>query len=596
MCGIVAYVGSQKVGKALFQGLKCLEYRGYDSAGVALLQGEKIKVLRRVGQVDSIEACQKLEGSAGIGHTRWATHGGVKKENAHPHTCGQFSIVHNGIIENYLELKYELLDLGHTFSSETDSEVIVHLLCEYYEGDFITAVQKTLKRLKGSFALCILCVNAPATVVCARQKNPLILGHGRGEYYAASDLSALYLCDEIYPLCDGEIAVITAKKIGLYSFDLVEKTPVFCQNTVGENCADKAGFQHFTLKEIYEVPSAVKRTALAFDRQKAADLWSGVGAVTGAVTGTVDRLGKRRVTRVYIVGSGTAYHSGVVGGAVLERALKIPVSVELSSEFCYRKPLLDRTTLVIAVSQSGETADTLMASRLAIQKGARLAVITNVAYSTLARMTSDCFVTQAGVEVGVAATKTYAAQLAIFYAFLSVIRGKSTRFLLDFPRKIDKIWQKVDQIQALCKKLNEFTNVYFIGRGLDYGSAIEGSLKLREISYIPSAGYASGELKHGSLALMDKNTAVVAIITQTTLKEKSKNAVHEARSRGAFVVAITPFDDIPANEVIKLPRLPQKYAPLSACIPLQLIAYYTAVARGHNPDKPRNLAKSVTVE
>ena len=580
MCGIIAYTGNRQAAGLLFDGLKKLEYRGYDSAGIAVLNGQYLSCVKRVGRVSAIlDACE-LQGNSGVGHTRWATHGGAEDKNAHPHTCGKFTVVHNGIIENYASLQGELCERGHTFSSDTDSETVAHLLSDYYEGDFLKAVKQTVNLLKGSFALCILCKDYPEQIVCVRQKSPLIVGFDATGAYAASDIPALGECKKIRILADGEIALLRKNGIRLFDFALNPKPLSFTDNRVTSSQTDMGGYSHYMLKEIYETPCAVTHTADAFDVRSAAKLKGEVG----------------RFSHAYIVGCGTAYHSGVTGAYLLEKALKIPVTAELASEFCYRKPLLGKNTLVVAVSQSGETADTLSAVRLAKRQGARLVVITNVSYSSLAALADYCFLTQAGVEVGVAATKTYAGQLTVFYALSAFLQDKSYAFLPKFPVYCSKIFKKSEQIECLAASLARTQNVYFLGRGLDYASAIEGSLKLREVSYIAGAGYASGELKHGSIALMDKNAVVIALVTQKTLKEKSKNAVNEVRSRGASVIAVTPFTDIPCEKTVLLPVCPQKYYPLLTQLPLQLLAYYTAVKRGLNPDRPRNLAKSVTVE
>ncbi len=580
MCGIIAYTGKRQAAKILFDGLKQLEYRGYDSAGIAVQNGQYLSFIKRAGRVDNIADALALQGTCGVGHTRWATHGGAEDKNAHPHTCGKFTVVHNGIIENYAQIKENLSELGHTFCSDTDSETAAHLLSAYYEGDFLQAVKKAVARLKGSFALCITCTDFPNKVVCVRQNSPLIIGRDESGSYAASDIPALGKCKKICVLSDGEIALLTKDNVALFDFSLHPIVVKMTENAVRAVATDKGEFAHYMLKEIYEAPFAVQKTAELFDIESAEKLKGKI----------------KRFSRVYIVGCGTAYHSGVTGALLLEKALKIPVSAELASEFCYRKPLLSKDCLVLAVSQSGETADTLSAGRLAKKKGACLCVITNVSHSTLARLADYCFLTQAGVEVGVAATKTYCAQLSLFYALSAFFSGKSYNFLKKFPAACKKIQDKNSQIQALSERLAKSKTVYFLGRGADYASAVEGSLKLREVSYIAGAGYAAGELKHGSIALMDENAVVVAIITQNALKEKSKNAVNEVRSRGAKVIAVTPFDDIPAEEKILLPALPQKYYPLISQIPLQLLAYYTAVRLGLDPDKPRNLAKSVTVE
>lgn len=580
MCGIIAYTGKKQAAPVLFDGLKKLEYRGYDSAGIAVLNGGYLSCVKRAGNVDSIADARKLVGNCGVGHTRWATHGGAKDKNAHPHTCGKFTIVHNGIIENYAVIKSFLTGMGHVFCSDTDSETIAHLLSEYYAGDLSDAVRKTLAAIEGAFSLCILCSDFPDEIVCAKKRSPLIAGIGADGAYAASDLPALRACKKIRVLRDGEVAVLHADGIEFYDFEMHSLPLSMTENEcLWDFISEKGGYPHYMLKEIEEVPTAIGNTEKNFSFAEAKRL-------------------KERVSDfsfVYLVGCGTAYHSAMTGALLLERALRVPVIAESAGEFCYRRPLLNKKCLVIAVSQSGETADTLAAGRLAAEKGAALAVITNVCYSSLARMADYRFLTSAGPEIGVAATKTYAAQLVAFYLlsdFLS--RGKAA-----LPRGIKNACKALLQdgmSEKIAGMAKEAKNVFFIGRGLDYAVALEGSLKLREVAYVAGAGYAAGELKHGSIALIDENSLVVALITQKNLKDKSANAVSEVRSRGAFVAVVTPFTDVEGDEKIPLPPCPQKYYPLLSEIPLQKIAYSCAVLKGYDPDKPRNLAKSVTVE
>lgn len=583
MCGIVAYTGKRRAAPVLYEGLCNLEYRGYDSAGIAVLNGQYLSCIRREGKIAGIADAKNLPGNCGIGHTRWATHGGAEKKNAHPHVCGKFAIVHNGIIENYAAIKSNLSDMGHIFSSDTDSEVVAHLLSERYKenGDFLQAVKETVGKLKGSFALAVLCTDFPETVVCVKQKSPLIVGMDDTGAYAASDITALGDCKKIRVLSDGEIAVLKGAAVRFFSFSLRPFSTKFLQNTLLKTeKVDKNGYAHFMLKEIHQGPESIARTVRHFNR--------------AAATALKDKMPK--FSHIYIIACGTAYHSALTGAAVLEQSLKIPVSAELAGEFCYRRPLLGKDSLVIAVSQSGETADTLAAVKLVRKKGAALAVITNVGYSSLAGLGDYLFLTQAGVEIGVAATKTYAAQLTEFYLLSAFLAGKSYASLSRIPAVCNRMLREEERLKTVAEKLADSKAVYFLGRGLDYPSALEGSLKLREVSYIAGAGYAAGELKHGSIALMDQNAVVIAVSTQRALKEKTGNAVNEVSSRGATVYTITPFSDMGGGNQILLPPCPQKYYPLVTEIPLQLLAYYTAVHRGLNPDQPRNLAKSVTVE
>lgn len=580
MCGIIAYTGANQAAPILFNGLKKLEYRGYDSAGIAVLNGQYLFCIKRAGNVNAISDAQILAGTCGVGHTRWATHGGAKDKNAHPHCCGKFAVVHNGIIENYAGIKALLLGMGHSFCSETDSETVAHLLAECYDGNLMEAVKKTVSVLRGSFALCILCEDYPDAVVCVRKRSPLIVGQDERGSYAASDLPALGACKKIRVLSDGEIALLQADRIRFFNFELEPLNVHTSENRVSYAAqTEKGEYPHFMLKEIFEVPSAIRNTVNSFAVGEAARLKARI----------------KDFTLVYLIGCGTAYHSAVTGAALLEKVLRVPVLAELAGEFCYRRPLLHKKCLVIAVSQSGETADTLAAGRLAKRKGAALAVVTNVGYSSLCRLADYRFVTHAGVEVGVAATKTYAAQLTAFYLLSAYLSGHSAAAIKRIPKLCNALLRD-PMPEMIAQKIKTVNNVFFLGRGLDYASAIEGSLKLREVAYIAGAGYAAGELKHGSIALIDENSLVIAVITQKALKEKSQNAVSEVRSRGATVVAVTPFADVEVDEKIILPSCPQRYYPLLSEIPLQLIAYHSAVLRGYNPDRPRNLAKSVTVE
>ena len=580
MCGIIAYTGKREAAPVLFEGLKKLEYRGYDSAGICTLREGQFSLVKRAGRVENIAYAASLAGRCGIGHTRWATHGEASDRNAHPHLYRRFAIVHNGVIENYAALKAELVRKGHVFASDTDSETIAHLLEEYYRGDFLAAVQKTAARLSGSFALCILCRDCEDTVVCVRKKSPLLVGTDGGGFYAASDLPALGDCRKVFSLSDGEIALLTGERAQLYDFSLSPRPLVFEKNASCAADTGKGAFGHYMLKEIYEIPQAVKDTAESFDYRMAESLARRAG----------------RFSHVDIIGCGTAYHSALTGALLLEKELRLPVFALLAGEFTIRPLPPDKNTLVIAVSQSGETADTLLAARYALERGATLAVVTNVAHSSLAALADWLFLTQAGTEVAVAATKTYEAQLTEFYLLSDFFAGRKTSFLSRFARTFGETLTLLPAIKRTAQRLSSAQNVWFIGRGADYPSAVEGSLKLREVSYLSGAGYESGELKHGSLALIDERASVVAIVTQKALRQKSETAIREVRSRGARVFCVTPFADCPAQESFLLPRCPQKYYPLVAQIPLQLLAYHTALARGIDPDRPRNLAKSVTVE
>lgn len=581
MCGIIGYTGRKEAAPVLYRGLLTLEYRGYDSAGIAVLNGNVFCRFRRKGEVENIAAAQSMRGNCGIGHTRWATHGGVTEENAHPHVCGKFAVVHNGIIENFDELKAELVDKGHVFSSETDSEAIAHLLSETYEGDLKKCVAETAAKLKGSFALAILCSDYPDWMGCVRQKSPLLVGRDETGFYASSDLSALYDCSEVKSLADGEIVFLRRDRAEAYDFGQKERAVRWVKNVFSaSDVVEKNGYPHFMLKEIMEIPSVVERTAKAFSCYAAGRL----------------REALPSFSVVTLIGCGTAYHSCLVGAACLEQRLKIPVFTELSGEFLSRRSLTGKGRLVIAVSQSGETADTIAAATQAKRRGAALAVITNNRFSALAKTADYLFVTQAGTEVGVAATKTYAAQLVSFFLLSALLSGKSDGGVFRLPALCRRTLADVDPIRRLAKKIYSAKSVFFIGRGSDYFTALEGSLKLREVSYIGGAGYAAGELKHGSIALIDSDSTVVAIATQRRLKEKMRNAICEVRSRGANVYVLSRDSDMGGAFFKNMPACPDLYMPLLSAIPLQLLAYYTATERGLNPDRPRNLAKSVTVE
>ena len=582
MCGIVGYVGRKKAAEKLYNGLKKLEYRGYDSAGIAVTDGNTLSCIRRAGRIEGIADARLLTGYCGFGHTRWATHGGATDRNAHPHTYGKFTVVHNGIIENYLSLKEELLSKGHIFSSDTDSETVAHLLhCEYEKtGDFLLSVQGVLPQLKGAYALGILCCDCPEELVFVRKKSPLIVGWGEDGAYAASDIPALSDCFKIHVMPDGEIAVLRENGAEFYDFSLRKKRGKFTPNERLDSTAGKGRFPYYMLKEIYEIPTAVKRTVEAFN----------------ADTGRAFAEKVKDCTHAYVVGCGTAYHSALVGAELLEKTLKIPVVAENAGEFCYRAPLADGRTLVIAVSQSGETADTVAAVRTARKKGAVVAVITNAGYSTLAGLARFLFVTQAGVEVGVAATKTYCAQLTEFYLLAACLNGRSkvsSQRLYSLCRRAIAAGENAER---WAEKIVGAKSVYFLGRGYDLATALEGSLKLREISYVQGAGYAAGELKHGSIALIDGDSVVVAVSMDERLRKKTKNAVNEVLSRGAKVLLVTNSEEEADENDILLPKCSKRYAPLLSVIPLQFLAYYTSVKKGLDPDHPRNLAKSVTVE
>ncbi|MCD8040546.1 MAG: glutamine--fructose-6-phosphate transaminase (isomerizing) [Clostridia bacterium] len=584
MCGIMGCVGSDAVNK-VYNGLVKLEYRGYDSAGISVLVQGNICTVKKLGMVSRLkQELTSLSGHAAIGHTRWATHGQPSDENAHPHTAGKFSVVHNGIIENYAALKAELVKDGCVFKSQTDSEVIVHLLNKYYGGNFLAAVSQTVKRLKGSFALCILCADC-GRIAVVRSRNPIIIGSGGGSWYASSDMPALAgVATCAYVLKDGEIACIGGGGAEVYDFDLNGKNVKFEPVDVCALDTDLGNYPHYMLKEINEVPVAVKNTLLAFDGCKS--------ALNGLYYG---------VNRIILTGCGTAYHSALAGAYVLEELLNIPAEAEAAGELRYRRRAIDKDTLLIAVSQSGETADTVEAACAAKQRGARVAAVTNVQHSALNAVADVVVPVCAGTEVCVAATKSYCGQLAAILKIALFLSGRNADWLADIPKLCADAAMCTDA-HALAAVCAQSCGVYFIGRGLDYPTALEGSLKLKEVSYIAGEGYPAGELKHGTLALIDGNTLSVAVITDSTVAAKTAAAVSQIRSRGGKTAVVATKSCLTKELVngaavcITLPDCNRVAMPIVVAVPLQLTAYYAAVILGRNPDKPRNLAKSVTVE
>ncbi|WPD19287.1 glutamine--fructose-6-phosphate transaminase (isomerizing) [Thermaerobacter composti] len=609
MCGIVGYVGSKQAVPILIGGLRALEYRGYDSAGIAVGYDGTVDVRKRVGRIDGLEELvsqRPLRGTAGIGHTRWATHGRPSDANAHPHAdcTGAFVVVHNGIIENYAELRDELAARGHRFASETDTEVVAHLLEELYDGDLVRTVQRAAARLEGAYALAVMSRREPGKIVAVKQASPLIVGLGEGENFLASDIPALLPhTRRVIPLEEGEMAVLTRDGVQLMRLD---GTPVARQPmtvTWDPGQAERGGYPHFMLKEIHEQPRAVRDTLAGRIHR------SGEGVVLDAVR--FDPEWVRQLRAVYLVACGTAYHAGLVGGRLIERLAGIPAWTEIASEFRYREPLVDERTLFVAISQSGETADTLAALREARRRGARVLAITNVVGSSVAREADDVVYTWAGPEIAVASTKAYTTQLvaltllAVHLAELTGFTGPLGRKnLLESLRQLPSAVEAALETEAAVRRIGEqaggWRDAFFIGRGLDYFTALEGQLKLKEISYIHAEAYAAGELKHGTLALIEQDTPVVALVTQPALREKMISNIEEVRARGAAVYAVVRQDllgvDRYARQTIKLPVVHPMLMPVVAAVPLQLLAYYAAVAKGTDVDKPRNLAKSVTVE
>lgn len=610
MCGIVGYIGPRNAQDVVVGGLAKLEYRGYDSAGIASMEDGKLKVMKAVGRLANLEdklATEPLSGHMGIGHTRWATHGRPSDENAHPHQdcSGRFAIVHNGIVENYLSLREELLASGHQFKSETDTEVVAHLIEELYNGNLFETMVAVGKRIRGAYALVVICKDHPDQIIVMRKSSPLIVGLGEGENFVASDIPAiLEYTRDVYVLDDGEMAILTKDAVQCFSLD---GEPVAHKDiykvTWDAVAAERGGYAHFMIKEIYEQPKSVRDTLTG----RIADDSSHVQL--SELTLSANDI--KDIDRIHIVACGTSWHAGLVGKAVIEAYARIPVDVEIASEYRYRNPIVTPNTLIVVISQSGETADTLAALRDARSKGQRVLAITNVVGSSVSREADDVIITWAGPEIAVASTKAYTTQLIALY-LLAVHFGttrqamtaeeatKVLSALSDLPQFVEQV---LDTAPALEKFAHEWVNAvdtFFLGRGLDFAVALEGSLKLKEVSYIHAEAYAAGELKHGTLALITEGVPVIALATQPDLYEKTLSNIKEVKARGAFVLGLTWVgnDDLhkSVDEVIYLPQELADLSPIVAVIPLQLLSYYAAVARGNDVDKPRNLAKSVTVE
>ncbi|MGP1584925.1 MAG: glutamine--fructose-6-phosphate transaminase (isomerizing) [Schwartzia sp. (in: firmicutes)] len=609
MCGIVGYVGDGKAAEFLLAGLSRLEYRGYDSSGIAVYDGEAICVEKSVGRLAELKA--KLEGrtpagSLGIGHTRWATHGRPADVNAHPHTdcSGDFAVVHNGIIENFMSLKETLLEKGHVFKSETDTEILAHLLEEVYDGDFEAAVREVLRRVEGSYALVFLSRRDPDRLICSKQDNPLVIGLGQGENFIASDIPAIIdRTRKTYILADGEIAIVKKDSVTVTNRAGVRiEKKVFEVNWNAE-AAEKGGYEHFMLKEIHEQPKAVRATLSSrLAKDDSAVVIEELGWDAGFLSD---------VHRVFIVACGTAYHAGLVGKYYIEKMARIPVECDIASEFRYRSPIVDDHTLAIVISQSGETIDTLAALKEAKRLGAKTLAVTNVVGSSIAREADQVVYTWAGPEIAVASTKAYTTQLIVMLLlgiYMAGIRASLPaariealiRAVRRIPEEISATLEDVDPIKTFARQYGFNQDVFFIGRSLDYDVALEGSLKLKEISYIHAEAYAAGELKHGTLALIVDGVPVIALATQKSVYEKTLSNIKEVKARDAVVIGIAAADDTElekyADHVIKVPATDEMLIPLLAVVPLQLLAYYAALTRGCDVDKPRNLAKSVTVE
>ena len=607
MCGIVGYAGPREATHVLLGGLARLEYRGYDSAGVAVIEGEELSVVRRVGKLVNLNNAlsgSPVAGSVGIGHTRWATHGKPSEDNAHPHVdcTGKIAVVHNGIIENYLELREELAANGHILRSETDTETIAHLIESYYDGDLTSAVRHALKRLDGSYALGVVHLDHPKLVIAARKDSPLIIGKGKGENIVASDIPAvLEYTREIVVLHDGDIAEVTAEEIHLIDAAGHTVEPEMMHVEWDLDAAEKGGYEDFMLKEIYEQPKALRDTLVG--RMVDGEIQLSELAMTEAQVAEIDR--------VFIIACGTSYHAGIVAKTLIEQWARIPVEVQVSSEFRYNDPIVDDETLVVAITQSGETADTLAGVREARERGAKVIAITNVVGSRVTRESDGVLYTHAGPEIGVAATKTFTAQIAAL-AVLALKLAQAKGSLA--PERVTRLWEELctipDMVEAILEDVSgieECASVYkqscsslFLGRGMGLPVAMEGALKLKEISYVHAEAYAAGEMKHGPIALITDEVPVVVVATQGHTYEKVVSNIQEVRARGAHVIAVATSGDSDihqqAEHVLPVPVVSEVLSAIPASIPLQLLAYYIAKKRGCNVDQPRNLAKSVTVE
>ncbi len=610
MCGIVGYLGSRKAAEVIVEGLSKLEYRGYDSAGVAVnsSNGEELNIRKFKGRLSVLaEDLEKnpIDGNLGIGHTRWATHGEPSDVNSHPHfnQAKTIAVVHNGIIENYMEIKEELIAEGVKFESQTDTEVIAHLVDKYYEGNLLDAVYKTISKLRGAYALGVICKEHGNELVAVRKDSPLVVGVGDGENFVASDIPALLkYTRDVYFLENGEVVHLKNENVTVYDSNrnLVEKE-VF-HVTWDVEAASKGGYDYFMSKEIHEQPTGVRET---LERR----LDDNGNIILDSINISKEDLEK--INKVYIVACGTAYNAGLLGKYAIEKLVNIPVITDIASEFRYSDPFVDENSLVILVSQSGETADTLAVLRDSKAKGARILSITNVVGSSIARESDDVFYTWAGPEVAVASTKAYTTQITSLYMIaldFAIKKGTITRESYDsmiskmkeIPSKIQEILDNEEYIKDVAKTVVSSDHAFYLGRGIDYSLAMEGSLKLKEISYIHAEAFAAGELKHGTIALIEKGTPVIAIATQEKLFEKMVSNMEEVRARGAYVVAIAQSHnkdvEKAADKIIYIPNSDDILSPILAVVPMQLLAYHISVLRGCDVDKPRNLAKSVTVE
>ena len=609
MCGIVGYIGDKQAAPFLLDGMSKLEYRGYDSAGIAVYEKGKIRVEKCVGRLESLR--QKLVGNVpvgtvGIGHTRWATHGRPSDRNAHPHTdsSGDFVVVHNGIIENYMALKEALLEKGHVFLSETDSEVVAHLMEDNFNGNFEETVKKVLGMIEGSYSLVFMCAQEPDKLICTKKDNPLVIGLGNGENFIASDIPAIIAkTRRTYKMNDGEIATVTKDAVWVQDIKGMPISKKVFEVNWNAEAAEKGGFEHFMLKEIYEQPKAMRDTMTGRVAKDSSHI------EFPELNWTSEEFAD--INKIFIVACGTAYHAGMVGKYYFEQLARIPVEVDIASEFRYRSPIIDSNCLTIIISQSGETSDTLAALKEARRLGSRTLAVTNVVGSSIAREADQVVYTYAGPEIAVASTKAYTTQLLLML-MLSIYVGQIKGTLAAerakelvtgikiIPEQIHELLENVEQLKVFATKYGNSEDVFYLGRSLDYAVALEGALKMKEISYIHAEAYAAGELKHGTLALIVEGVPVIVLATQEDVYDKTISNLQEVKARDAVVIAIALEGDdrIPkyADHVIFIPRAEKYLTPLLSVLPLQLLAYYAALTRGCDVDKPRNLAKSVTVE
>lgn len=601
MCGISGYTGNRQAADILIDGLERLEYRGYDSAGIAVSHGGAIAVRKTRGRVGALKSiCEEspVDGMCGIGHTRWATHGEANTLNSHPHTnlSGTIAVVHNGIIENHAELKSFLADKGYRLVSQTDTEVIPHLIDYYYREsfDYLAAVRCAASDLEGSFAIAVICSDCPAKIMAVSHRSPLVVGIGDGENFLSSDINALSgKTDKMYILEDGEIAAVTAEGVSVFDKEGKAVDKEIYHSDAHAQTVDTGAYEHYMLKEIHQQPHILRQmisTHVFADKPTSFDVLS------------YDDI--KDMEKIFIVGCGTAYHAAQVGKYIIERYAKVTVETDVASEFRYRNPLVDDRTLVVAITQSGETADTLAAMSLAKEKGAKVIAITNTPRSSAVRIADFTFFTSAGAEVSVASTKAYTAQLAALYIFAIFLAERTENeeiavlknALIRLPKDITATLALEEEIKEAAKLIADAQHLYYIGRGIDSVSAGEGALKMKEITYIHAESYPAGELKHGPIALLDSDTFVIAVSTDKYMHGKTTSNISEVTSRGAKVLCISPFDTPDTFKVLKLPETHEAVSPFTAVAALQLLSYHAALLRGCDVDKPRNLAKSVTVE